>query len=104
MQVDIKMDMHIGSKDGPQASSAKVVDQMAAQVRCEQEQWLATLMAEPQRLAEVEQQVHLACSRQADQRVAALLAQAGDSPAMRVCEKRSWLERRKSFVARNGGR
>lgn len=98
------MDMHLGSKDGPQASSAKVVDQMAAQVRCEQEQWLATLMAEPQRLAEVEQQVHLAFSRQADQLVAALLAQAGDSPAMRVCEKRSWLERRKSFVARNGGR
>lgn len=72
------------AKASPVVSSPpEVVEQLAEQLRAQQQQWLQRLTQEPQSFADLEVTVHHAFDQFADQLVASLLAKATQqSPAL----------------------
>lgn len=86
------MDVHMGSKDGPQPSLATVAQQINAEVCSKQDEWLDILASQPQRFAQVEQEIHQTFANLADKVTAAVLTQASQRPEMqRHQKKRSML-------------
>ena len=98
------MDVHIGSKDGPSPSLAKVADQFNTQIGAKEHQWLQTLTADPAQLAQVEEEVHLTFSKLADHTVAAILAKASERPEMQAHQKKLWIQRLNPFARRRDAR
>ena len=86
------MDVHIGAKDGLRPSLTTVAQQVSDEVRGKQDAWLDALATDPQRLAQVEQEIHKTFADLADQVTAAVLTQASERPEMqRHQKKRSML-------------
>ena len=84
------MEVRFDSKDGALVPSpAQVVEQLAAQLRSDQQKWLRQLAEQPTRFAALEVKVHHTFQQLADQVVASLLAQATQpSPAMEAAKKK----------------
>lgn len=98
------MDVHVGSKDGPIPSLEAVTDQFGQDIRTKEIGWRETLAADPSRLAQVEQEIHLTFSRMADHTVAAVLAKASEQPEMARHQKKSWLQWLSRFAGRRSVR
>jgi len=98
------MDVHVGSTDGPTPSLAAVADQFNREIRDKQTQWLETLAADPSRFGEVEQEIHLAFSKMADQAAAAILVKTSERPEMQSHQKKSWRQRLRLFASRRSAR
>ncbi len=84
------MEVRSNSKMGPEVvCPITAVDELAAQLRAAQPQWLRQLREQPERFAELELAVHQALQQLADQLVASLLAQATqESPALEAAKKK----------------
>jgi hypothetical protein len=84
------MEVRLNSKDGALVlSPAQIVEQLAAQLRSDQQKWLRQLAQEPTRFADLEVHVHHTFQQLADQVVASLLAQATQqSPALEAAKKK----------------
>jgi hypothetical protein len=84
------MEVHSESPAGPQVPSpALLVEQLATQLRAEQQRWLRQLAEQPGRFADLEVTVHQTFQQLADQLVASLLAQATQqSPALEAAKKK----------------
>jgi hypothetical protein len=84
------MEVRIDGKDGkPVSSPTQLVDNLAEQLRTQQQKWLEQLSAEPGRFADLEIAVHHTFQELADQLVASLLAKATQqSPALEAEKKR----------------
>ena len=82
------MDVHIGAKDGPRPSLTTVAQQVSDEVRSKQDAWLDALATDPQRLAQVEQEIHKTFADLADQVTAAVLTQASQHPQMQCHQKK----------------
>jgi hypothetical protein len=84
------MEVRSNSKGGPQvACPTALVNELAAQVRAAQAQWLRQLRAQPERFADLEVSIHQTFQSWADQLVAGLLAQATqDAPALEAAKKK----------------
>lgn len=84
------MEVRIDSKEGkPIASPGQLVDNLAEQLRLQQQKWLDQFSADPHRFADLEVAVHHTFQQWADQLVASLLAQATQqSPALQAAKKK----------------
>jgi hypothetical protein len=84
------MEVRMKGKDGnPVPPPSQLIDQLASQLRSEQEAWLRQLAEEPGRFADVEVSVHDTFRQLAAQLVASLLAQASQpSPALEAAKKK----------------
>jgi len=98
------MDVHIESKDGRQPSFTAVAQQVNAEIRSKRSEWLETLAAEPGRLGQVEQEVHLTFANLADHVVAAVLAEASERPEMPNHQKKRSTRRGWRFAGRRSAR
>lgn len=85
------MQIHIGSKDGPTPSVSGAVEQVSSEIQAKRDEWLDTLVRDPGRLAEVEQEIHLTFGHLADQVVAGVLAEASERPEMQSHQKKRWI-------------
>lgn len=69
-------------KNGPLVSSPQeLVEQLAAELRLKQQQWLQRLTQQPQAFADLEVTVHHTFQQLADQLVASLVAKASQQSA-----------------------
>jgi hypothetical protein len=84
------MEIRVDSKHGnPVPPPGQLIDQLARQLRTEQQAWLRQLAEEPGRFAELEGTVHHTFQQLAAQLVASLLAQASQhSPALEAAKKK----------------
>ena len=84
------MEVRSTSKVGPEVSSPHaLMDELAAELRAAQLQWLWQLREQPERFAELEVSVHHTFQHMADQLVASLLAEATqESPALEAAKKK----------------
>ena len=98
------MDVHIGAKDGAQPSLTTVAQQVSEEVRSKQDAWLDALATDPQRLAQVEQEIHKTFADLADQVTAAVLTQASQRPEMQRHQKKRSTLRWFPFASRKSGR
>lgn len=98
------MDVHLGSKDGPQPSLATVAQQVSDEVRGRQDAWLDALTTNPQRLGQVEQEIHKTFADLADQVTAAVLTQASQRPTMQRHEKKRSMLHWFPFASRRSDR
>ena len=98
------MDVRIGSKDGPQPSLTTVAQQISDEVRGKQDGWLDTLVTDPQRFGQVEQEIHKTFSDLADQVTAAVLTQASQRSTMQRHQKKRSMLRSYLFALRRSAR
>ncbi len=82
------MDVHIGSKDGPSPSVANTAEQCKTEIESNVDQWVQTLVDDPQRFGDLEHEIHLRFGKMADHTIAAVLARASEGPRMREHEKK----------------
>jgi hypothetical protein len=84
------MEVRIDGKEGkPISSPAQLVENLAAQLREQQQKWLEQLRREPGRFADLEVAVHHTFQQLADQLMASLLAKATQqSPALEAGKKK----------------
>lgn len=84
--MQIRLDSQTGS---PVPPPRQLIEQIASQLRSEQEAWLRQLTQEPSRFADLEVSIHKTFQQSAAQLVASLLAQASQqSPALEAAKKK----------------
>jgi hypothetical protein len=84
------MDVHLGSKDGAAVGSVpQALATVAARLQQEQLHWRQRLRRDPTQFGEVEVAVHHTFQQLADQVVASLLGDVGQSPALEQASKKS---------------
>lgn len=98
------MDVHMGAKDGPRPSLTTVAQQVSDEVRSKQNAWLDALTTDPQRLAQVEQEIHKTFADLADQVTAAVLTQASERSEMQHHQKKRSMLRWFPFALRKSDR
>jgi hypothetical protein len=78
-----------GKAGNPVPPPRQLIEQIASQLRSEQEAWLRQLTEDPGRLADLEVSIHKTFQQSAAQLVASLLAQASQhSPALEAAQKK----------------
>jgi hypothetical protein len=84
------MDVYLGSKEGPAVGSVpQTLAALAARLELEQQCWRERLQRDPTRFGEVEVAVHHTFQELADQLVASLLGDVGQSTALEQASKKS---------------
>lgn len=98
------MDVHMGAKDGLRPSLTTAAQQVSDEVRSKQDAWLDALVTEPQRLAQIEQEIHKTFADMADQVTAAVLTQASERSEMQHHQKKRSMLRWLRFAPRKSDR
>jgi len=84
------MDVYLGSQEGPAVASVpQTLAVVATRLQQEQQHWRERLHSDPTRFGEVEVAVHHTFQELADQVVASLLGDVGQSTALEQASKKS---------------